>query len=260
MTQLLSGRYDVYGSAPPRYVLVHGIGGDRTQRRPVAPYLAADAGVLAIDLAGHGAAADAAGPYRIGRFAAEVAEIAAAQVGDGAVLIGHSMGAAVCLEAARILRGAASHVIGLDALLFPELFDAHTARKSAPAQVLLRTPLAARAIDSWVDRFFVAPYDPAVRERVIDTMRNTARAVLADSVASLLSWGRDQALAASSVPVSILYAARVDRPRQVSALQPRCSITPIASGGHFFFMEYPADTATAIQHAAGARSGPDTGP
>jgi pimeloyl-ACP methyl ester carboxylesterase len=177
-------------------------------------------------------------PVRTGSaaFAAEVAEIAAARVGDGAVLVGHSMGAAVCLEAARILRGAASHVIGLDALLFPELFGAH------------------------VDRFFVAPYDPAVRERVIDTMRNTARAVLADSVASVLSWGRDQALAASSVPVSILYAARVDRPRQVSALQPRCSFTPFASGGHFFFMEYPADTATAIQHATGARSGPDTGP
>ena len=251
MTQLLRDRYDVYGLAPPQYVLVHGIGGDRTQWRPLAPYLAAGAGVLAIDLAGHGAAADVAGPYRIGRYAADVAEIAAARVGDGAVLLGHSMGAAVCLEAARMLRGAASHVIGLDALLFPELFGAHTARKSAPARVLLRTPLSRRAIDSWVERFFVAPYDPAVRERVIATMRNTARPVLADSVASLLSWGRDEALAASSVPVSILYASRVDRPRQVDALQRRCSITPFGSGGHFFFMEYPAETAAAIQRADG---------
>jgi pimeloyl-ACP methyl ester carboxylesterase len=259
MTQLLCDRYDMYGLAPPRYVLVHGIGGDRTQWRPLAPYLAAGAGVLAIDLAGHGAAADVPGPYRIGRFATDVAEIAATHVGHGAVLIGHSMGAAVCLEAARMLPGAASHVIGLDALLFPELFGPHAARKSAPARALLRTPLAARAIDSWVERFFVAPYDPTVRERVIATMRNTARPVLADSVASLLRWGRDEALAASSAPVSILYATRVDRPRQVGALQPRCSITPFGSGGHFFFMEYPVETATAIQHADGAPSGPGTG-
>jgi pimeloyl-ACP methyl ester carboxylesterase len=260
MTQLLCRPYEVYGLAPPRYVLVHGIGGDRTQWRSLARYLASGAGVLAIDLAGHGAAVDVSGPYRIGRYAADVAEIAAARVGGGAVLIGHSMGAAVCLEAARILRGAASHVIGLDALLFPELFGARTARKSAPARVLLRTPLARRAIDSWAERFFVAPYDPAVRERVIATMRNTARPVLADSVASLLSWGRDEALAASSVPVSILYASRVDRPRQVSALQPRCSITPFGSGGHFFFMEYPAETAAAIQRADAAPTGCGTRP
>jgi pimeloyl-ACP methyl ester carboxylesterase len=251
MNQLLGGRYDVYGSAPPRYVLVHGIGGDRTQWRALARHLANGAGVLAIDLAGHGAAADVAGPYRISRCAVDVAEITAALAGDGAVLIGHSMGAAVCLEAARILRGAARHVIGLDALLFPELFGPHTARKSLPARALLRTPLAAWAIDSWVERFFVAPYDPTVRERVVATLRNTARPVLADSVASLLKWQRDEALAASSVPVSILYAARVDRPRQVGALQSRCATTPFDYGGHFFFMEYPAETATAIQRADG---------
>lgn len=108
------------------------------------------------------------------------------------------MGSAVCLEAARITRGAAGHVIGLDALLFPELFGPHTARKSAPARVLLRTPLAARAINSWVERFFVAPYDPAVRERVV------------------------------------------------------AAITPFDYGGHYFFMEYLAEIATAIQRADGA--------
>lgn len=96
------------------------------------------------------------------------------------------------------MRGAAGHVIGLDALLFPELFGPHTARKSAPARVLLRSPLAERAINSWVERFFVAPYDPAVRERVV------------------------------------------------------AAITPFDYGGHYFFMEYLAEIATAIQRADGA--------
>ena len=57
---------------------MHGIGGSAPSWRPLAAYLAAGAGVLAIDLAGHGAAGDVAGPYRIGRFAADVAEIAPA--------------------------------------------------------------------------------------------------------------------------------------------------------------------------------------
>jgi pimeloyl-ACP methyl ester carboxylesterase len=244
--------YDVYGSAPPRYVLVHGVGGDRTQWRAVAQYLATDAGVLAVDLAGHGAARDLTGPYRISRFAADIAQIASRRVPAGAVLIGHSMGAAVCLEAARMLGAAAYRVIGLDALLFPELFGPHTGSKSPVARMLLRTPRAARTIDSWVDRFFVAPYDPTTRSCVRQTMLSTARPVLADSVASLLKWRRDEALAASNVPVSLLYAARVERPRQVRALQSRCSIRSFAWGGHFFFMEYPAETATAIKQADSA--------
>ena len=65
-----------------------------------------------------------------------------------------------------MLGEAANQVIGIDALLFPELFGAHAARKSAAARVLLRTPLAARTIDSWVERLFVALYDPAVRNAV----------------------------------------------------------------------------------------------
>jgi hypothetical protein len=170
------------------------------------------------------------------------------------------MGAAVCLEAARMLGEVANHVIGIDALLFPELFGAHAARKSPAAGVLLRTPLAAPTIDSWVERFFVAPYDPAVRNTVRQTMLNTPRPVLADSVASLLRWQRDEALAASAVPVSLLFAARVQRPRQVSELQRRCSITPFEWGGHFFFVEYPAETATAIKAADRAASSPGAMP
>ena len=140
---------------------------------------------------GMAAARHLSGPYRISRFAADLAEIAHLRAPDGAVLVGHSMGAAVCLEAAQMLGEAANHVIGIDALLFPELFAAHAARKSPAARVLLRTPLAARTIDSWVERFFVAPYDPAVRNAVRQTMLNTPRPVLADSVASLLRWQRD---------------------------------------------------------------------
>jgi pimeloyl-ACP methyl ester carboxylesterase len=218
------------------------------------------AGVLAIDLAGHGAARHVGGPYRIGRFAADVAEIAYRRAPAGAVLVGHSLGAAVCLDAARMLGQAANHVIGIDALLFPELFGAHAARKSPAARVLLRTPLAARTIDSWVERLFVTPDDPAVRDAVRQTMLNTARPVLADSVASLLKWQRDEALRASAVPVSILYAARVQRPRQVSELQRRCSITPFELGSHFFFMEYPAQTATAIKTADRAANSPGAMP
>jgi len=77
------------------------------QWRPLAQHLSTGAGLIAIDLAGHGAASHVAGPYRISRYAADVAEIANRYVSDGAILIAHSMGAAICLEAAPILRGAA---------------------------------------------------------------------------------------------------------------------------------------------------------
>jgi hypothetical protein len=43
----------------------------------------------------------------------------------------------------------------------------------------------------------------------------------------------------------------------VSELQRRCSISPFERGGHFFFMEYPDETATAIKAADRAANGPD---
>jgi pimeloyl-ACP methyl ester carboxylesterase len=58
-------------------------------------------------------------PYRISRFAADVAELTSRLVPQGAVLVGHSMGAAVCLDAARLLGSAAERIVGVDALLFP---------------------------------------------------------------------------------------------------------------------------------------------
>jgi hypothetical protein len=42
-----------------------------------------------------------------------------------------------------------------------------------------------------------------------------------------------QALAATEAPVSIFYAAPVQRPRQVSALQSRWPITAFGPDGHF---------------------------
>ena len=54
MTELPLPReaYDMWASKPIRYVLVHGLGGDRTQWRALAEHLTIRSGVLAIDLAG----------------------------------------------------------------------------------------------------------------------------------------------------------------------------------------------------------------
>jgi hypothetical protein len=67
MTELPLPReaYDMWASGPIRYALVHGVGEDRTQWRPLAEHLAIHSGVLAIDLAGYGPAGHVGGPYRI---------------------------------------------------------------------------------------------------------------------------------------------------------------------------------------------------
>jgi hypothetical protein len=80
------------------------------------------------------------------------------------------------------------------------------------------------------------------------------------ALADMAHASADDGDSASAVPVSILYAARVQRPRQVSELQRRCSITPFELGSHFFFMEYPAETATAIKTADRAANSPGAMP
>lgn len=94
----------VSGSGPP-LVMVHGAGNDHTSFALVAPHLERSFKVVAVDRRGRGASRD--GPrYAFEHEVEDVAEVVRA-AGPGAGLMGHSYGALVALEAARLLDGLA---------------------------------------------------------------------------------------------------------------------------------------------------------
>lgn len=86
------------GSGEPTYLLVHGIGMGRSVFADLVAHLDDSAEVIAVDLPGYGEAPEPARVLTMERTADLIGAYLKANVGEPAVVIGHSMGAQVALE------------------------------------------------------------------------------------------------------------------------------------------------------------------
>ena len=82
----------------PRLVLLHSLGMDRGIWNDVIAALGGGVHVLAMDCRGHGASSMPPGPYRLERFADDLAEVFDAVSWEGAFVAGQSMGGSVALQ------------------------------------------------------------------------------------------------------------------------------------------------------------------
>jgi len=93
--------YTRAGEAGPPVVLVHGGASNRVDWRRTIPALADSWRVYAPDLPGYGQSPRDGGPYNVDRFYQFLREFLDALHIEKPYLVGHSLGARVCLEMAR---------------------------------------------------------------------------------------------------------------------------------------------------------------
>ena len=116
--------YEVVGDSPQTVVLIHGWGGDRTYWKYQIPYLKKKYTVVAIDLAGHGESGLKREHWTISSLGADVAAVINKLDLDKFVLIGHSMGGAVIIEAALHFPDKVLGLVGVDT--FQDLGSHHS--------------------------------------------------------------------------------------------------------------------------------------
>lgn len=92
--------YEVQGEGEPALVFIHGWAGYRQEWAPQMAHFSSSHKVVAIDLAGHGESGDNRAAWTMKAFGEDVAAVARQLELTNAVLIGHSMGTPVILEAA----------------------------------------------------------------------------------------------------------------------------------------------------------------
>lgn len=105
--------YRVHGKGEPGILFVHCWTCSHTFWTAQVEHFSKNHQVIVLDLAGHGLSSQDRGQYSMAAFAADVAAVAKAVETKQVILVGHSMGAPVVLEAASLL---GDQVIGLVAV------------------------------------------------------------------------------------------------------------------------------------------------
>jgi pimeloyl-ACP methyl ester carboxylesterase len=106
--------FEVHGAGTPALVFVHGWSCDRSYWRGQLGPLAARHRTVAVDLAGHGASGAGRRTWTMAAFGEDVLAVVEQLGLDDLVLVGHSMGGDVVVEAALRLGGRVAGLVWVD--------------------------------------------------------------------------------------------------------------------------------------------------
>jgi pimeloyl-ACP methyl ester carboxylesterase len=229
--------YEVHGEGTPALVFVHGWSCDRSYWRNQLGHFAQGFRVVALDLAGHGDSGAGRSEWAMSSFGRDVAAVVDQLNLEDAVLIGHSMGVDVVVEAALELPGRVRGLVLVDQ--YASLGQPRT-RERTRALVAPFLEDFASTTRSLVREMFV-PSSPAdLIEWVIEDMAAAPEDVALGALEQ--TWSNDGPILESLPKVAApIVAINSDmRPTNVEALERYGIRTLIAPGvGHFLMLEDP---------------------
>lgn len=227
------------GVGAPALVFIHGWSCDAGYWREQLPVFAKTHRVVAIDLAGHGGSGEKRERFTMAAFGADVAAVVAADNLDRIVLIGHSMGGAVALEAARQLPGKVALVVGVDTL--------HDVEKRWPEEEFKRIhdgmvrdfPSTTR---SFVRTMFREDSDPALVASVIADMAAAPPRVAISALEETKDFDGAQAMKLAGAPVVCINAGTWPTNIEVNRRHAFAFDAVVMDGvGHFLMLERPKE-------------------
>lgn len=227
--------YDVQGTGTIALVFVHGWCCNRGHWDQQVGHFASHYTVVRLDLPGHGASGCARTQWTIPAFGQDVVTVVEQLGLEQVVLIGHSLGGAVIVEAARRLPTAVIGLVSIDTW-------ANLAHIRTPEQVAARlAPFRVNFVEAMranVQTLFVPTSDPTVVEHVRATM-SAALPHIGISVAEE-GWGSDRRLQEGLQEVTAPKLAINSRPTHMEAAQCHGIEVVLLSGvGHFVMLEDP---------------------
>jgi pimeloyl-ACP methyl ester carboxylesterase len=230
--------YTVSGSGSPSLVFVHGWMCDQSFWSAQVEEFSRSNTVVTIDLAGHGLSGSDRAGWPLMAFGGDVQTVVEELDLQNVMLIGHSMGGAVTLEAARLMPDRVIAVIAVDSL-----HDAEA--KYDPEQ--LEGIFAAYESDfvgtcrQFVGSMFREGTDPAFADRIIEAMCDAPPEMSIALLRQFVEYEMAPALAAVDVPVRYINADGYPTNPEVNMkYQPDFSGVIVQDVGHFLMMEKPA--------------------
>jgi sigma-B regulation protein RsbQ len=246
--------YTIRGSGSPALVFIHGWMCDQTFWDAQVEPFSESFTVVTIDMAGHGQSGMTRVEWSLAAFGTDVQAVVEHLGLDHVIVIGHSMGGPVALEAARLMPDRVNGVVAVDALQNAD-FD------FGPDQIA--EFLAAWDQDfagtcsGFVTSMFPETADPALVDRVESSMCEGPAQSSVAQLRKFLDYDMVEALEAVEVPVRCINASQfptdVDGNRKYHE---DFNAVIIEGPGHFLMMEAPEQFNAQLQLAVAELSEP----
>lgn len=241
-------QYRVYGSGEPAIVLIHGWSCDSNYWREQIPVLATKYTVVTVDLAGHGGTDGNRSEWTMARFGQDVAAAVAAVPNEKLILVGHSMGGPVAIEAARLLKSRVIGVIGVDT------FKSIGAPPPSKAQVdaimkKFEADFIGQTRDIVTTHFFAPGADEDLKRKIAYDMSLSPPRVGIPSMRAVLEYEFTAPLKDISVPI-VAINSNLGEPvneARIRKVLPKFRQVTLDGTGHFLMMEAPARFNPALQ-------------
>jgi pimeloyl-ACP methyl ester carboxylesterase len=233
----ISIAYEVHGQGSPTLVLVHGWSCDRSYWKEQIEYLAAQYQLVLIDLAGHGESGTGRKNYTMASFGADVVAVVDKLALERVVLVGHSMGGDVVVEAALALPDRVAGIVWVDAY---QSLDAPRVPEAGNFLLGLSKDFRGTT-NAFVRDLFRADADPKLVGRVATDMASAPPSVAVSAMQNTLAneAAIPTVLASLKVPVVALNADLA--PTDNDSLGRRgVKVFVMPDTGHFPMLEDPA--------------------
>ena len=232
--------YEVTGRGDTALVFVHGWSCDRTYWREQVPFFSDTYKVVTVDLGGHGESATTRGDWSIESFGKDVAAVADAAGSENVVLIGHSMGGPVVVDAATRIGDRVVGVVGVDT--FRDL----AVRPMTPDQAAIAFSDSAEEFPSNTEalvrnRFFTESSPTYLVDSIATDMAAANHVVATAARRSLNTYDSVESIRSiDDIPLVLINSDY--RPTNEAALRgahPAGSVVTISKSGHFVMLERP---------------------
>jgi len=253
---------EVAGKGSSALIFLHGGGAGRTDWAAQLEHFQTPFRVVACDLPGHGASSTPASPADAtqGYLAATTVELTRRHGGAANVLVGHSMGCWVALEAYRQDPSKVAAIILIECVRFPE---EPAARDALVANVRRRG--GKTLLEQQYQDMFLPQTDPARVAYCLERVAHLFAPFIENIILSSIAWDGEhmlETLGSLEVPLLILQSTVVDesgRRRPLRSLQDsdwvrfveRCAPTAearlIENAGHFPQVDQPQAVNAAIE-------------
>jgi pimeloyl-ACP methyl ester carboxylesterase len=232
--------YQVQGEGDPTLIFIHGWCCDRTYWDAQLMHVAQKYKVVAIDLAGHGESGLERKKYTMGAFGEDVAAVVNKLGLNQVILIGHSMGGFVMLEAARLVPDKIIGLVGVDTLAD---FEFHFAPEQIDEWLNASRSNFTESIKDFVSDMFTPNTDPAFMEKIIADISSAPPEVGISASEEIFNfWRNDLIKVVQELKTSITCINADTNPTNVEGNRryaPSFKAKIMSGVGHFVMMEDP---------------------